>query len=132
VFPTGTPVPTPAATPSKTATARPANVQTPTPAAEFTLPTSPPVTKTPKASADLYRLRTWSDTEAAALVACLTGYVEGTRADWELYTYCRDWGRHEIIEAGYEFIWRYPHSAYRPDVEWQMVAASTYLSGLFV
>jgi hypothetical protein len=97
------------------------------PSEEFRRPTLPPVTETPKDSAELYRLRAWSDVEASALVARVAGYAEGIKTDWTLYPYYGDLGRYETIEAGYEFIRRYPYSAYRPDVEWQMVDASTYL-----
>jgi hypothetical protein len=86
----------------------------------------PPVTEEAGDSAELYRLQTWSDVEAAELVSQMTEYAEGIMADWELYTYYGDWGRREIIELGREFIVRYSHSPYRTGVEWKMVDASTY------
>lgn len=120
------------AIPSEPATAYPTAAQTPTltpsptPIEQFVTPTLPPVTETAGDSDQLYRLKEWSDAEAAALVSLMTDYANGIMADWELYDWYGDQGRQEIIELGREFILRYPNSPYRTEVEWQMVDASTY------
>lgn len=120
------------AIPSEPATAHPTVAQTPTltpgptPIEQFVTPTLPPVTEMAGDSDQLYRLKEWSDVEAAALVSLMTDYANGIMADWELYDWYGDQGRQEIIELGREFILRYPNSPYRTEVEWQMVGASTY------
>ncbi|MCP5100410.1 MAG: hypothetical protein GY943_33085, partial [Chloroflexi bacterium] len=107
-----------------TATTTPSS--TPTPIERMATPTLPPVAAAAGDSADHYRLKTWSDTEAATLASRMTEYADGFTADWELHAWYGDRGRSEIIEIGREFMLRYPTSPYLTEVEWQMVDASTY------
>ncbi len=92
----------------------------------FITPTLPPVTTLAGDSAELYQLRTWSDAQAAASVSSVETYAEEFMADINLHSFYGDRGRKEIVEAGNEFLLRFPHSPYRTEVEWQMVDASTY------
>lgn len=121
-----TPTPIPTTTPTKTATAHPTATPTPILAEQFATPTLPPATGEAGDSANLYHLRPWSDAEAAALVSLMADYADRIAADYELHSYYGDGSRILILENGHDFISRYPDSAYRTKVEWQMIRASTF------